>query len=67
MLTCIYMTKERTEGLNGLEFFFVKSVFFCLYVSFRDVRHPGRRWRTSLPDTEPIIADDRADLFRVMA
>ena len=66
MLTCIYMTKERTEGLNGLNFFSL-SPFFCLYVSFRDVRHPGRRWRTSLPDTEPIIADDRADLFRAMA
>ena len=30
----------------------------------RDVRHPGRRWRTSLPETEPIIGQDRADLSR---
>ena len=26
----------------------------------RDVRHPGRRWRTSLPDTEPIPGEDGA-------
>jgi len=23
-------------------------------VSGKDVRHPGQRWRTSRPDTEPI-------------
>jgi hypothetical protein len=32
--------------------------------SFRDVRHPGRRWRTSRPGIEPVIGHDRADPFR---
>ncbi|HIS10620.1 MAG TPA: hypothetical protein IAA77_05220 [Candidatus Avibacteroides excrementipullorum] len=26
----------------------------------KDVRHPGRRWRTSRPDTEPIPTEDGA-------
>ena len=29
-----------------------------------DVRHPGRRWRTSRSGIEPIIGQDRADPFR---
>ena len=40
--------------------------FLCLHIVFfmsvRDVRHLCLGWRTSLPDTEPIIVRDRADL-----
>ena len=62
MLTCTYMTKERTEGLNGLEFFFVKSVFFVCMSPFgmcaipgEDGVHPCPIPSRSLPMIEPIF------------